>query len=571
MADGGEGYWSLGYWSLDYWHTNWWAEATEALPQLTGEMLLFHWATPASGTKYYSNGHVRHPSRFYKGKITAFGSSSRAINIPPGLPRIGNITITLSNADLEFTNIRSSTVRGAVGTLYIGPEGGSFNDDFNKICEGVTVSTQINSAGEFVIHLMDFTFDKLNKYLESTVSDKTTVFTDLPDRIQMDYAPLIYGEVAKSPCQYVDTVGFRYVVAKHPVKSVDTVYRYGEVVASGYSVVEVDVGSETWTLLDFTSNQENVNLSNEFAITVDMKGATSNGLSGGGLITTGKDALVDYFTRYADISFTKLQQDSWQSVGTLLNARGWEISGGIYRRMKHEDVVTQILRSFNMDMFVNIRGLIDLKLFDVSEALGFTVPTMTETDLILEKSFSQEERRTFVNKYNYFHTRDHANGQWDGIGQWEDFTSQGLQGVLEDDIELWFVGDDATARDVVGDTQFFQRHVSDTMRFTVPAPEVLSDLELGSLVKITHEMKPGANAEPVKVIGLNFRFDQLVYQVEAIRTNLFNCHVFGSEADPYQAQEYTLATDEEKAKYWYLGSEVTGEFSDGDASHTFCL
>jgi len=606
MAKGGAGYWHNNWFSGNrddatkgsWWHVNWWASAVSAFENVAGDLILIE-LNFSSGTRYYSNVDVRHPSRLYTGKVTRFGTLRRAIPSPVGFPIIGDITVELSNADLEFTNLKDeiNALRGTDGSILIGPEGGSRSNDFSVIYTGRIRAAQITGDDKLRITMQDFTFESFKSELDLAFS--LADFTDLPANFSSSSIRqnIVYGDMTNEGlsnmlgddlsrawgairCPYIDVTNRGFHAAKTPVKGVDQVYvKEGDtttlLTGGQYSIVEVARGLETHT--EIRVNAGVITNINSALVTANIRGITTTGLASGTLITEPEDQLKDYMENYAGVSSSDIDTTSFTTVGLLTTERSWVGAGLINQKLTHEEVITRFLISFNFDLYVDISGKIALGLFDITTSVEALVdednptPTFTEKLFMLRESFNARENNNVRNKILYSYARDFGQStSWLVEEIYEDKGSQADIGeVITESVQFFFVRDTITAFDVVRERNFFQRHTSDRFVFGLPNDvSVINAVELTNDLKLTYESKWGEDGEPLRVVSLGFNLDELKFEVGVMRTGLADARLLSDRTDS-PTTDYDLATETEQALWWYLGDRSTGQFGNGDDANIF--
>ena len=78
-----------------------------------------------SGTLYRAGKPVRHPTRYYQGKVKSWGTVTRSMPVPVGVPHVGDALVEVVDTDGELRRLMAGTPpQGRTVTLKIGPEGG---------------------------------------------------------------------------------------------------------------------------------------------------------------------------------------------------------------------------------------------------------------------------------------------------------------------------------------------------------------------------------------------------------------------------------------------------------------
>jgi hypothetical protein len=207
-----------------------------------------------SGIRRYASIDVA-GADFYSGKVLSFGSATRAMGRETGEYEISNVTTTLSNLDLEFSRllatepIRNRDVRYKVGFVGLALEG------FRTVMPGIIDDYQI-SGDSFIITVRDASSAYFDQMPPAVV--QKTDFPNCDQSSEGNAIPIIFGEVTSvgglgggaMPALYVDTTAFKYLIAGHPVLSVDAVYADGVPVS-----IPTISGDSLGTYLTFGTDQ----------------------------------------------------------------------------------------------------------------------------------------------------------------------------------------------------------------------------------------------------------------------------------------------------------------------------
>jgi hypothetical protein len=313
--------------------------------------------TPQSATinPIYLAAHaVRHPTRFFEGKVKSYGRFTRSIGAPAGFIRTGDVSLSIIDADNSLRqSIAPKTIKKAQVELRLGPAGGSFASFLRPYLRELENVTQ-PADGELSISLHDFVADWMDRYVPSNIDDVS--FPNMPEG-GTDFSPIIIGYVSSNygaiPCPLVDSLNFRYLVARHACLQVAAVYRkrgdedeFTLVNTSEYSIVEDQLnyyGAYCCTI-DFTSDQAGAEIR---ANVQGLYDATTGLLR----LTNFSDLILDIYTYIAGISesYDLLNLPSFEivrtKVATLLCAGAW------IRPITFGEAISQVQRSCNVDIF----------------------------------------------------------------------------------------------------------------------------------------------------------------------------------------------------------------------------
>lgn len=524
-----------------------------------------------SGTRYYSFEGISSPSQWYKDQVVEIGTINRDVPALAGEYRVAECNVVLSNVDLEFSTLkatqpfRNRTVRikfgnraeglSAMTTLYTG-----------------AISDWSFSGGKLNLTVRDVSFDPLRTSLGGYINQ--TDFSTAPASEEPRFWPIIYGEVSSVghsatgavPCYLTTSANpFKYLVARHICKSIDNVYLYGVLVDPGdYTTSTAEVSGQTMQFIEFTTDQRDTNRPNEIEITADVKGITDDGLSTGTLIENPAEQLEHYLVNYAGIASADIDA-SFGYTATYLDSKLYEGSVAILDNRPHSEVLERFMESFGLSFYCTREGTYGLFVFDVSQLNDIeALEPLTDDQDILRDSFqiySQEQvcsRMQFNYVYNW--PKDYFEYQPDQI---DDAEIENLGADIRENLNLWYVRDDATALDVVTERMGLMRENAQFAAFDLPIQQY--NLDLNDLVRISHWQgisEDGLGYQEfvfrILQLGINLQPSSMRVSAYGIRPVLvgniwLTYFKLGNESE--LASTWSTASDADRL-YGYLGDET---------------
>ncbi len=523
-----------------------------------------------SGTRFYSHVDVSAPGSFYRGKVLSFGSLTREIPRVPDIFIISDVTIRLSNADLEFSKLRAENAfRNRQCLIKLGEK----NDpiaNFTTVFTGrITRYRFIESGLVLELTISDSSQDRLMRPAGLRITRE--LFPNIPNFQPNVQGPIVYGSVSSAPfggggayiCPYVDAVNFKYVVAQHPVKVVSNVYRYGVLVTAGFSVIQETIGGQTWTLLKFTADQEDPNRRGEPTITVDCDGVTD---SVGNLITNPIDGLKDFLIRFCEYQVAELNTSSFDTAKARAAARGFKLGGAIVSDISRAEIITQWARSFGIDFFYDRFGKVTVSIYDKSEFANLSAKRELTDDLdILHGSFQIIPNEFPISRLQYNYAMNYVRNFFERQPDFVDSTTKNNLGGedLRDNVSMFFTRDDATALNIAKLRQFYSDEFADEIECQLPITS--AGLDLTETVRLSHfsginREGLGYKREPYKVRKIVLDLDRLKLTVSLQRWKIRQMMRLGDRTK--LSPKWTQATDSDK-EFTYLCDRATQKFSDG--------
>ncbi len=206
-------------------------------------------------------------------------------------------------------------------------------------------------------------------------------------------------------------------------------------------------------------------------------------------------------------------------------------NGVITEKMTRRALLGQFLVNWNLDIFHNRRGEIALNFTDASDpSRPLFSDRRADGDrcMILRESFTETRNRPTVNQYTYSWRRIHSLNRWGEVEVLQNADDIAASALPEYDadynfvmsgssvvrnnrienatLEMWFLREPYTAVDVIGRRLAMQALGSYIQTFDVPLPEIVNELDICSLVGITHAnglATGGYRNVEAKIIGIS--------------------------------------------------------------------
>jgi len=302
------------------------------------------------------------------------GGPARGVTQKTNSLEITNWEVTLNDTEQEITKLLEGPlrhfVRGATAVVYLSSRNVASADWLTLNSGRVDTYGQSSlAAWTFQLSPNDLPLQRESipkgKIRASDWPASALTVRDLP-------SPIIYGRISSAngtndgavPCHYVDSGGFRYLVAAGWLKSVDTVYKDGTPVpAADYAITHPVVNGRLYTLIDFVANQ------GASTITCDVQGYETVGDGTGTLITDPPTVLAhilhnwiygDYRSGAWLTNTAPVDAASFAAATAFYSARGYEASGYFATKRTGLSVVNDFLRSFEQKAYWSTDGKIAL-------------------------------------------------------------------------------------------------------------------------------------------------------------------------------------------------------------------
>jgi len=509
----------------------------------------FAFASPV-GAKRYALRDIVSPTKYYEGRIVAFGDLDREISIVPGEFRLSGFSLDVDNSDNEFSNFKSQVAFKNVEVTLLYGDLAVGEADFTTVAKGVIDTWSMGDIWSFDI--LDESMDRLDQPISGVITKN--LFPDLPDSTPLNLIPLVIGTVSSSglfadgalPAYLIDPAvsqsKYQYVAARGTIKEVTTVYKYGVVVASGFTVQQRTFGATTITTIEFDADQRDTSRPNEREVTWDGQGITDDGTPSGNNITNPSMAYKEVFLQEG-YTAAELDTTGFDDARDILNIRN--VTCGIAIVDKEETLRTvaeKCAESFNMTTITSLAGKISVTV----PQPGATVPAapLIDESQIVSNSFGMDPSDELASSLEYeFSCHWVQNEFQDRLEQTDSAQQSKIGNDIRKKAELWYVIHPTSASAVSNDKLFFTREERVVMAISAD-PVLFKTIKLGSDVRLTHFSglgSSGFSAQLCRVISAGLTFDgfnilsqfRLVDLTEASFNFTTDYQQFGNEQPPF--------------------------------------
>lgn len=390
-------------------------------------------------------------------------------------------------------------------------------------------------------------------------------YPNMPDDVESIFIPIILGRVYSRTgtglepqgvikCHHIDTTLHRYVVARHSCHSVNKVYRkrkldarFYEVPSSEYTIVEENkvINGITYamTYIQFDSQQFDGTEINADVSGIDFRyDFSTETVISGVEVRDPVDSLINLilFILFDEVNLQRFDSDSILETRTRTVARGYKCDGAITEQMSNGLAVSKLCGDFLIDFAQDNRGRIKLHLYD--EALDAESVIPLDDNMILMKSLNPEIPADKIkNRITYRYYRQNAGledfikssntGQWgvqytvDNLLDQAELAATGANPLLELQVEMPFVRDDATAKQAIRDRLGYHTLRSYTTTLDLSGPRVIDYLSLSDPIAVTEiwgigppHSSPSAGwvDKVLKVFGITFDLTSLECHLAAV-------------------------------------------------------
>ncbi len=508
----------------------------------------------STGTIFRAGKGVRHPLRFYTGKVRSFGSIIRSMPVPTGIPHIGDAEIVIDDKDRTLrSEADANSIMNREVTLKIGSEGES--EEIFQVAYTGKIANATFTPGAAKLTLRDNTF----QFFDQNLPDLLTTFNFAPDPLfarnliqrtegrfeeREIFGPIVFGVMNSDDFDTIGSINAvrldstTYNLAQHPIphdpirifiKDPDNRplpdSSFVELIG-GFSIVEVEKTIEgvdyTFTHVVFGSAR-----ADGFEVRWDGEGITDDGTKDGTVVRNPATCILLYLTRIAqqsisdqiDVAAFFRVANQMDLVDTGGGATGFFCDGAITQRMTHQEALSRLTRSFGIFLFTNKDGLISIRYVNASDPDRIV---MDDVQDIYLKSEVHTLAQPVFNQVDLQFARTFSDQNWnDRLVVTDPAAVTALGRTEKKDLKLFFVRDVFVANQVANDFLQFTAPKSYRIIFTVPGHRRTSDVELGQLIGITNysgidESGGGYENKEFLIHKTEFRTDSKQLRVHAV-------------------------------------------------------
>lgn len=262
-----------------------------------------------------------------KGRVTQWGNISRSVSDRDNALILNSTSVVLEDVDAEFSSMLdgedADSIRGTRAVIKLVSPNVDAADWFT-LFDGYVENYSMGSAFMWTLQLHPNDQPLLGVFPKTPIL--ASDFPNVGDKtLYGEFVPVIWGihdsrgssDAGMDPCPYVDRINFRYLVCHGWAKDVPRVYVDGILTsASNYSITHPTINGRTYTLIDFTSDQADAE------ITADVDGYEETG-DGSGALLTGVDAIAHLLTNFV---YGDYQGGTWASLSTNISSSSFAIA-----------------------------------------------------------------------------------------------------------------------------------------------------------------------------------------------------------------------------------------------------
>lgn len=354
---------------------------------------------------------IRTPTYDYEQGILTTGNIVRSIGPVAEPYSVGQLQVEYHNTNRQYSILKDGNrFRGRKQYFRFGLIANGLAA-MRQLFVGTVEDWRIRN-GRASFSLKDSGIDRFRKPLRETLGTiNLETFPDLPSGRPEVLINVIYGDISTNggnmigagpiPCYLIDADAagkWRYLVAGHVCKSVDTVYIYGIATGAGFTVTTATYDGRLMQVIDFDADPRDTTRPNETEVTVLAKGTTDNNSPGGDLITNPVEQLEHFLLNYGGWSASELDSALFDEAIAAANANEFMgaaapykgcflITGSTAQRVL--DVLNEMTRSWLCYVWMTTENKVGTFLLTLTEtqnppAADFDV---ADGDSILRNSF----------------------------------------------------------------------------------------------------------------------------------------------------------------------------------------
>lgn len=501
------------------------------------------------GTKYQAGKGVRHPDRYYKGKVGSFGRVVRSIPVPVGVPQVGDAELELIDTDFEFRKAFAEVPpQNREMVLKVGPEESSerlFHIVFTGEVSGVSFP-----PGVARVSLRDKSWEFLDQESQPLLTRRNFAPSasephfarNLRQRTEGSFldgevfSPIVHGRVRSTDDSIgamnavrIDAIRWNLTRTAIPHAAIKIFRKLtGDddfTSFSGFSIVE-----ETKTIDGITYIFTHIDISPEEPESTEIRwegdGITLDGTKEGALSRNGADNIRLYLQFVVGKTTSDFNDASFTETADLMNALeiggispGLLFDGATVAKSTHGQVLTRMLQSCGCALYLDKRGLITISY--ISQA-PVSPPELNDVQDIYLESETHTLPDPIYTAVDLSYARSYATQDWgaeDPVSNPSALAAFGREERFP--LRLWFVRDIFTAVRLGSDLLTWTDTESMRITFTVPGHRRTPFVELAQNIAITSysgvdQTGGGYSKRPFLVVRTSFDLDTKDLQITAI-------------------------------------------------------
>jgi len=477
-----------------------------------------------TGTEYFSQDSIRYLTRYYKGNITFVSSVRRSMQQNLGLLEIASMDAEIADTNgALIQKADTGQIKGVLARFKIATEHlpmafsktimSGYIDDFgtSKFAFRVSVKDRfwtIPAKPNTGYVTTDLYPNALPAHIGLPLPVCYGIHSDtgtLDETADPATGKVDYRTRGAWPTLFVDVTSTRryFLVADHPVKSIDNVYSFNEENGSqeltGTDYTSYPVGTINGKLCAYVSLT-----SAGFAklvgtggrlgeLSVNVHGKEDIGNGTGQLIENPVYVLMDFFRNYCNDP--QINQFMFESAAEVARSRLYLAAGGYIEEQNTDEFLAGICDSFQIRLFPDSDGRLGIDIFEPAGPSDYVATIGEQWDILKDSwslSFASDvqgaEDSQVINTVEYKYNLHWRSKSFRSSSKFTDATSVTTYGIKKLALDLPWSSNSNAALDVANRMAFLYRQPTATANFKMPLKGM--NIELGDMVKITHADAP---------------------------------------------------------------------------------
>ncbi|MEE8262765.1 MAG: hypothetical protein V3R83_09915 [Gammaproteobacteria bacterium] len=501
------------------------------------------------GIRFLAGKGVRHPTRYYRGKVGSYGRVVRSIPVPVGVPQVGDAELELIDTDFEFRKAFAEVPpQNREVVLKVGPEESSerlFHIVFTGEISGVSFP-----PGVAKVSLRDKSWQFLDQETQPLLTRRNFAPSasephfarNLRQRTEGSFldnevfSPIVHGRVLSTDDSIgamnavrIDAIRWNLTRTAIPHAALKVFRKLtGEddfTPFSGFAIVEetktIDGIKYTFTHIDIAPEEPE-----STEIRWEGDGIPLDGTKDGTLSRNAADNIRLYLQFVVGKTSSDFNDASFTETADLLNALeigapspGLLFDGAHVAKATHGQNLTRMLQSCGCALYLDKRGLITITYISQTPV---SPPELNDVQDIYLQSETHMLANPIYTAIDLSYARSYATQDWgaeDPVSNPAALSAFGREERFP--LMLWFVRDVFSATKLAGDLLTWTDTESLRITFTIPGHRRTPLVELAQNVAITSysgvdQTGGGYNKRPFLVTRTSFDLDTKDLQVTAV-------------------------------------------------------